>query len=206
VTRAHGMAGGDEDTTGDVDSGEFDVPETTVDNAPAIPPPDALILGEVDDLLNEPSLITGPGMRDGRVANFIFYASGSTSRILRPDAIPVIAETDATMPNTPIENFVLGCIDGVHTVLEIQRSAGLAPHEITVALLTLLDKGLVRMIVPEDVSNEAHVSSEFEGEELTERSGVPDFQPLTEVPDDAFSPGSWENDVSAEHDPLSQET
>ena len=114
--------------------------------------PDALILGDVGIEEDDFQLVHGAAKRgDGRTATFLFYASGATSRIVHPEAIPRITGGDQTIPRTPYEDFILASIDGVRSVRDIHRSSGLAPQEVVVTLLTLLDKGAIRIdgVVPE---------------------------------------------------------
>lgn len=109
--------------------------------------PEAVMLGDVSIAENEfGGVVHGPGRDDsGHTATFLYYTSGSTTRVIHPDAVPRIAETDATIPRTPYEDFILSCIDGKRSVRAIQKASGLAPQEVVVTLLTLLDKGAVEI-------------------------------------------------------------
>ena len=106
-------------------------------------PPEAMILGDATVSPEDFELVSGAGAgQNGKTATFLFYAAGGTSRVLRPTAIPELAPRahHGSVPNTPYEDFILTFIDGVRTVREILRSSGLEPSEVTVTLLTLLDK------------------------------------------------------------------
>ncbi len=106
--------------------------------------PDAMILGRVSVEEDEFSVVHGAGAGgDGRTSTFLYYTSGSATRIILPEAIPRIVDIESTLPRTPYEDFILSCIDGRCTVREIQRASGLAAQEVVVTLLTLLDKGAI---------------------------------------------------------------
>ncbi len=113
-------------------------------------PPEAMILGDVTINPEDFEVVAGAGANvNGKTSTFLFYAVGGTSRALRPTAIPELA-LDArapSIPNTPYEDFILTFIDGARCVREILNSSGLEPSEVTVTLLTLLDK---RQIVVRD--------------------------------------------------------
>ncbi len=131
------------------DSGEDDVP-------------DAMILGDAGVAEDDFQLMRGAARRDdGRTATFLFYASNATSRIIHPDAVPRITGGDQTIPRTPYEDFILSQIDGVRSVREIHRASGLAPQEVMVTLLTLLDKGGIRI---DGVSSPQHGMRDLDGE------------------------------------------
>lgn len=107
--------------------------------------PEAVILGNVDTS-GELQVLSGTARRDdGRTSTFLFYASGATSRTIHPDAIPELAGENERYPRTQYEDLVLSMIDGVRTVRDIHRASGLAPQDVVVALLTLLDKRAVRV-------------------------------------------------------------
>ncbi|MCK6551644.1 hypothetical protein L6R52_37775, partial [Myxococcota bacterium] len=109
-------------------------------------PPDAMILGDVDVSAHEFEVVHGPGAQpNGRTSTFLFYTSGATSRIMHPDAVPRRTRRDASVPRTPYEDFILSCIDGTRSVRAIQRTSGLAPQEVVITLLTLLDKGVIQI-------------------------------------------------------------
>jgi len=112
--------------------------------------PEAMILGDVNIDPEDFQVLPGAGAQgDGRTATFLFYTSGATSRVLRPDVIPVIQAVDrSTLPITPYEDFLLSAIDGKKSVREIQRSSGLQPQEVTITLLTLLDKKIIVIVTP----------------------------------------------------------
>lgn len=107
--------------------------------------PDALILGEVD-ASDDFQVVRGAARgNDGRTSTFLFYTSGATSRTIHPDAVPETTGNDDTLPRTPYEDFILSQIDGIRSVRDIHHASGLAPQEVVVTLLTLLDKGAVRI-------------------------------------------------------------
>lgn len=111
--------------------------------------PDAVILGNVNVAEGEFAVVHGAGAQEGgRTSTFLFYAAGSTTRVVHPDAVPRLSEADTTLPRTPYEDFILSCIDGRRTVREIQKTSGLAPQEVAVTLLTLLDKNAVVIVGP----------------------------------------------------------
>jgi hypothetical protein len=113
--------------------------------------PEAMILGDVNVDPEDFQVLPGAGAAgDGRTATFLFYTSGATSRVLRPDVIPVREPSVAerSMPTTPYEDFILAAIDGQRSVRDIQRTSGLAPQEVTITLLTLIDKKVVRIQAP----------------------------------------------------------
>lgn len=113
--------------------------------------PEAMILGDVNVDPEDFQVLPGAGASgDGRTSTFLFYTSGATSRVLRPDVIPVREPSVAerSMPTTPYEDFILAAIDGVRSVRDIQRTSGLAPQEVTITLLTLIDKKVVRIQPP----------------------------------------------------------
>ncbi|MCB9655364.1 MAG: tetratricopeptide repeat protein [Deltaproteobacteria bacterium] len=125
----------------------------------AIPPddgadedvPDAVILGNDADVDDEGvSLFAGAGRneRSGRTAALLLYTSTSTSRSLRPDAVPVLLQRGSAA-RTPYEDFVISCIDGHRDVATIHRLSGLAHEEVSVTLLTLVDKRVVELRVSE---------------------------------------------------------
>jgi hypothetical protein len=107
-------------------------------------PPDAMILGDVDVSEQEFSVVQGPVARnDGRTSTLLFYTSGATSRVVHPDAVPRLTRKDTAIPHTPYEDFIMSCVDGKRTVRAILRASGLAPQEVVITLLTLLDKGAI---------------------------------------------------------------
>lgn len=111
--------------------------------------PDAVILGNVSVAEGEFAVVHGAGAGEGgRTSTFLYYAAGSTTRVVHPDAVPRLSEADTTLPRTPYEDFILSCIDGRRTVREIQKTSGLAPQEVAVTLLTLLDKNAVVIVGP----------------------------------------------------------
>lgn len=115
---------------------------------PEEPAPEAMILGDVTVDPNDFQVLPGAGAGgDGRTTTFLFYTSGATSRVLRPDVIPTLQSDPAKVPTTPYEDFILSAIDGKRTVREVQRASGLSPQEVTITLLTLLDKRIIRIEV-----------------------------------------------------------
>ena len=109
-------------------------------------PSDAVILGDVNVAEDEFSVITGPGAGgDGRTSSFVYYAGESSARAVHPDAVPVIIHRDGTTPRTPFEDAMMLCIDGKRSVRELQKVSGLTPQDVVVSLLTLIDKGAIRI-------------------------------------------------------------
>ncbi|MBK8012260.1 MAG: tetratricopeptide repeat protein [Deltaproteobacteria bacterium] len=112
--------------------------------------PDAVILGNDADVDDEGvSLFAGAGRneRSGRMAALLLYTSTSTSRSIRPDAIPVLLQRGAGAGRTPYEDFVISCIDGHRDVATIHRLSGLAHEEVSITLLTLVDKRVIELRV-----------------------------------------------------------
>jgi hypothetical protein len=172
-------------------------------------PPEAMILGDVDVSAKDFSVVQGPSAgAGGRMSTFLFYTSGVTSRILHPEAVPALTKKDSSSPHTPYEDFIVSCIDAKRTVREIQRVSGLAPQEVVITLLTLLDKGAIKV---ETVGGAAPKESSGDPEQ-TEDGFVPEPLPkpiedlpsvtdFEEVNDDEVAPeleGTVEGDAFAE--------
>lgn len=170
---------------------------------PMADPPEAMILGDVDVSEKEFNVVQGPGVeRGGRTSTFLFYTSGATSRIMHPDAIPHATQKDATIPRTPYEDFILSCIDGKRSVRSIQRASGLAPQEVVITLLTLLDKGVIlvdagasglrgaplpeRAPIEPNVQTIAPPGGAVPESDIEELPSVSDFQELEENVETAF--------------------
>lgn len=114
------------------------------------PLPDAMILGDVGVAEDEFSLVEGAGVQsNGKTSTFLYYATGASTRVVHPDAIPRLTESAEDEPRTPYEDFILSCIDGDKSVRQIQRASGLQPQEVVVTLLTLMDKGAVIIRTPD---------------------------------------------------------
>jgi hypothetical protein len=114
--------------------------------SPEEPMPDAMILGDVSVAEDEFAVVHGAGAQgDGRTSTFLYYTAGSSTRVIHPDAIPSFLATARPLVCTPYEDFILSCVDGRRTVRDIQRLSGLAPQEVVVTLLTLMDKGAVQI-------------------------------------------------------------
>lgn len=110
--------------------------------------PEAVILGDVTVDPDDFQLMPGAGTdNQGRTSTFLFYTTGATSRIVRPEAVPRISESTLThrSPTTPYEDFVLSLVDGKRTVRAIQKTSGLSPQEVMISLLTLIDKRIVEV-------------------------------------------------------------
>ena len=122
------------------------------------PPPDAVILGDVSIAEDEFEVVQGAGAdRDGRTSTFLYYASGASTRVIHPDAIPRVLASDNSIPRTPYEDFIVSCIDGQRTVRLIQKVSGLAPQEVVVTLLTLMDKGAVAIHTASGAPGTSHL-------------------------------------------------
>ncbi|MBI4820140.1 MAG: hypothetical protein HY791_27945 [Deltaproteobacteria bacterium] len=118
--------------------------------------PDAMILGDVDVDPDGFRVVPGAGASaDGRTTTMLFYTSTATTRVVRPDAVPLLDSVGRRpkVPTTPYEDFLLSCVDGRLTVRQIQVDSGLTPQEVTITLLTLMDKGLVRFEGADDVEH-----------------------------------------------------
>lgn len=123
------------------------LPASTASNEPL---PDAVILGDVGIAADEFSAFEGAGVQsDGRTSTFLYYATGASTRVVHPDAVPRLLHVRDGHPRTPYEDFILSCVDGTRTVRQIQRASGLQPQEVVVTLLTLLDKGAVDIRAPD---------------------------------------------------------
>ncbi len=110
------------------------------------PVPDAIILGDVNVSSDEFQLVKGAGAsQNGRTSTFLFYASGSSTRVIHPDSVPKLLTPKTALPTTPYEDFVLSRIDSKRSVRDIQKTSGLEPQEIVVTMLTLLDKGAIEV-------------------------------------------------------------
>lgn len=110
--------------------------------------PEAVILGDVTVDPDDFQLMPGAGTdNQGRTSTFLFYTTGATSRIVRPDAVPRLSEATRThrSPTTPYEDFVLSLVDGRRSVRTIQKASGLSPQEVMISLLTLIDKRIVEV-------------------------------------------------------------
>lgn len=104
--------------------------------------PDAVLLGPDQD--PDPGFEAVPsGDRGARSA--LFYAPGYTSRILAPDAVPSRAARRLPSDANPYERHVFSLVDGHRSVRIIQRASNLATEELTITLLTLQDRGLIRV-------------------------------------------------------------
>lgn len=150
--------------------------------------PDALILGDVD-VAGDFQMVRGAARRgDGKTSTFLFYTSGATSRVVHPDAVPEVTGEDRSIPRTPYEDFILSQIDGMRSVRDIHRASGLAPQEVVVTLLTLLDKGAVRIAgvgVPavdeEKATLEGPAAEVFEEDGRLSADQLPDFDEEDEL-------------------------
>ncbi|MBI4815743.1 MAG: hypothetical protein HY791_05785 [Deltaproteobacteria bacterium] len=100
---------------------------------------EAVILGEP----SEEAMSTAPAKRGVSLAGFA-YASEKSLRLLAPAAIPVVVGDDV-QPQSPFEVFLLRRIDGRRSVEELGRSGALSSDEISVGLLSLLERGMLRL-------------------------------------------------------------
>lgn len=140
-------------------------------------PPDAVILGGVDVPEDEFSVVSGPGAEgDGRTSTFLYYAADSSTRVVHPSAVPVVVNLDRRVARTPYEDHLLSCIDGRRTVREIQRYSGLAPQDVAVSLLTLIDKGAIRVAAatqsPAGDRRRRALSASYEPTQMTQPGDV----------------------------------
>ena len=76
------------------------------------PIPDAVILGDVGIAADEFSVVESVGLQsDGRTSTFLYYATGSSTRVVHPEAVPRLTAVDDDAPRTPYEDFILSCVD-----------------------------------------------------------------------------------------------
>ena len=81
------------------------------------------------------------------MSQVLLYATGSSSSILQPWAVPTIIELDVTAPNTPYETFALGLI-----LIMVSITYGIRPygHHATgwtsPRVIILLSAGLASLI------------------------------------------------------------
>jgi hypothetical protein len=80
---------------------------------------------------------------DGTTSSFLLYADPKTAGLVKPEAVPVRSSAPPGDFLTPYESFVYGQIDGKRTIGEIQADGLLAPAEVNVSILTLLDRGSI---------------------------------------------------------------
>ncbi len=140
----------DEDITASEPTKMMPMPLPPAATAANEPLPDAVILGDVGIAADEFSAFEGAGVQsDGRTSTFLYYATGASTRVVHPDAVPRLLSARDGHPRTPYEDFILSCVDGTRTVRQIQRTSGLQPQEVVVTLLTLLDKGAVDIRAPD---------------------------------------------------------
>ncbi|MCP4501718.1 MAG: hypothetical protein GY822_17295 [Deltaproteobacteria bacterium] len=107
---------------------------------------DAAILGDMDEK-NQVFDTQDTGFNVKETTSARLYVTGSTQAIMAPDAVP--AKTGKSFNKrklTPFERHLLGYIDGVRPVEVIEREAGLDDAEVKTALVTLTEKGLVKVI------------------------------------------------------------
>jgi hypothetical protein len=136
-------------------------------------PADAMIVGFLDSD-REPSMIqSAKATANGRVKSVLIYATGSSSSILQPWAVPAVIAREESATMSPYEAKAFSLIDGQRSAREIHRLSGLRKHHVEGALLTLLDRGIIRLrSVRPDVkspsSNEPVYPSEMTEDDLGE--------------------------------------
>ena len=118
----------------------------------AFKPPDAVVeLGNVNVASDEFAGTGEPDAANGRgTPAFMYFSPDSSNRAVHPDAVPVVVRRDDRSPRSEYEDALLLCIDGRKSVREIQRASGLAAQDVVVNLLTLIDKGAIR--IPESTA------------------------------------------------------
>ena len=118
---------------------------------------DAMILGDVSIQSDAFEMMEGTHVDDeGQINNCLLYSAGGTARAISPDSILVCREDAVLQAHrlTPYERFLYEMLDGVLDARDLCESTGLAKNEVMSTLLTLTDKGLIRVLKDEkDVTN-----------------------------------------------------
>lgn len=175
------------------------------------PIPEAVILGDVPVARGafeerhprgSRGVLTGAGaLPDGRTSTFLYYSASSPSRVVSPDAVPQPVLPFEMSALTPYEDAVLSLVDGRAPVRKIRQRAGLAVPEVVVTLLTLLDKGAVRIdglaarpeesdvrprVIPQDLDDEdeGDATMAIDGDALLVRRAPAEDDELADFEDD----------------------
>ena len=135
------------------------IPEPHEEDSSVESIPEALILGDVDVDTSEFQIITGQAVEpDEHTSTFLYYAASPTSQLVRPNAIPKAHHRSHTLASNSQEKVILTCTDGRRTVREIRKKTGLGVEEVVVAILSLLEKGAIKMINSEETSETSEAS------------------------------------------------
>lgn len=107
---------------------------------------EALIVGEVSEVSGPARTFHGTvAQADGSAPAFTLYTSGDAAALDDPTLAPRRTSTAPGPDLSPYEHFVYEEVDGQRTLGEIQSAGLLAPTEIQVSLLTLLERGLITL-------------------------------------------------------------
>jgi tetratricopeptide (TPR) repeat protein len=116
---------------------------------------EALIVGELSGEidLDEAGVPTfeavAPGL-EGITQGLLLYADSSSTKLLSPSAVPrLVSLVPEDVLLTPYEEYLVTFINGRRTIRELQEAGLLAPEEMSVSILTLVDRGLITL-APED--------------------------------------------------------
>lgn len=110
---------------------------------------EALIVGEVSDDSGPARTFHGTvSQADGSAPAFTLYTSGQSAALDDPTLAPRRTSAAPGDDLSPYEQFVYEEVDGQRTLGEIQSAGLLAPTEIQVSLLTLLERGLITLDPP----------------------------------------------------------
>lgn len=111
---------------------------------------EALILGDLqadqdaDSTSETYEGVVGTG--DGGAESFVIYTNAQVSKDLSPGTVLRRVEGSEDRGLTPYEDHLLEEIDGHKTISQIENSSILSSYEVSVSLLTLLDRGLVEPV------------------------------------------------------------
>jgi hypothetical protein len=110
---------------------------------------EALIVGEVSEVSGPARTFHGTvSQPDGSTPSFTLYTHGEGSILDDPTLAPRRTSVAPGPDLSPYEHFVYEEVDGQRTLGEIQSAGLLAPTEIQVSLLTLLERGLITLDPP----------------------------------------------------------
>lgn len=110
---------------------------------------EALIVGEVSEVSGPARTFHGTvSQADGSTPSFTLYTHGGGSVLDDPTLAPRRTSVAPGPDLSPYEHFVYEEVDGQRTLGEIQSAGLLAPTEIQVSLLTLLERGLITLDPP----------------------------------------------------------
>ncbi|MBI4822260.1 MAG: hypothetical protein HY791_38730 [Deltaproteobacteria bacterium] len=109
-------------------------------------PPEALIVGDIED---ESDVVLGATQGDVRTSRALLYVSKVTAWSVQPNAVPKLRGGSGLEGGTPFEQFLIGRIDGIRTVAQVREGTKLSASEISSTLLTLIERGVIRLEVPQ---------------------------------------------------------